>query len=299
MTIPTSTSRRRFLAHSGLTLGSLAMASTASAKEPLFKISLAQWTINPELKSGKVDNLDFAQVAHDHGIHAIEYVNQFFMDKAKDQAYLGEMKKRAADLGVKSLIIMCDREGNIGDPDEKKRSQTVDNHRKWIDAAKILGCHSIRVNAGSSGTWEEQVKLASDGLSRLTAIGADQGINVIVENHGGLSSNADWLAEVITKVDNERCGTLPDFGNFRIKDGESYDSYRGIEKLMPWAKGVSVKDTVWDDEGKQSQLDYERMLKIVLDAGFRGYCGIEHGGFAGLNQSRERLEQAREKLAAG
>lgn len=299
MTIPTSTSRRRFLAHSGLTLGSLAMASTASAKEPLFKISLAQWTINPELKSGKVDNLDFAQVAHDHGIHAIEYVNQFFMDKAKDQAYLGEMKKRAADLGVKSLIIMCDREGNIGDPDEKKRNQTVDNHRKWIDAAKILGCHSIRVNAGSSGTWEEQVKLASDGLSRLTANGAEQGINVIVENHGGLSSNADWLAEVITKVDHDRCGTLPDFGNFRIKDGESYDSYRGIEKLMPWAKGVSVKDTVWDDKGNQSQLDYERMLKIVLDAGFRGYCGIEHGGFAGLNQSRERLEQAREKLAAG
>jgi sugar phosphate isomerase/epimerase len=238
-------------------------------------------------------------VAHDHGIHAIEYVNQFFMDKAKDKAYLDEMKKRAADLDVKSLIIMCDREGNIGDPDEKKRDQTVDNHRKWIDAAKTLGCHSIRVNAGSSGSWEEQVKLASDGLAKLTAFGAEQDINVIVENHGGLSSNADWLAEVITKVDHERCGTLPDFGNFRIKDDESYDSYRGIEKLMPWAKGVSVKDTVWDDKGNQSQLDYERMLKIVLDAGFRGYCGIEHGGFAGLNQSRERLEQAREKLAAG
>jgi sugar phosphate isomerase/epimerase len=299
MTHPNSSSRRRFLAQSGLTLGSLAMASSASAKEPLFKISLAQWTINPELKSGKIDNLDFARVAHDHGIHAIEYVNQFFMDKAKDKAYLDEMKKRAADLDVKSLIIMCDREGNIGDPDEKKRDQTVDNHRKWIDAAKTLGCHSIRVNAGSSGSWEEQVKLASDGLAKLTAFGAEQDINVIVENHGGLSSNADWLAEVITKVDHERCGTLPDFGNFRIKDDESYDSYRGIEKLMPWAKGVSVKDTVWDDKGNQSQLDYERMLKIVLDAGFRGYCGIEHGGFAGLNQSRERLEQAREKLAAG
>lgn len=299
MTHSNSSSRRRFLAQSGLTLGSLAMASSASAKEPLFKISLAQWTINPELKSGKIDNLDFARVAHNHGIHAIEYVNQFFMDKAKDRAYLGEMKKRAADLDVKSLIIMCDREGNIGDPDEKKRDKTVDNHRKWIDAAKTLGCHSIRVNAGSSGSWEEQVKLASDGLAKLTAFGAEQDINVIVENHGGLSSNADWLAEVITKVDHERCGTLPDFGNFRIKDDESYDSYRGIEKLMPWAKGVSVKDTVWDDKGKQSQLDYERMLKIVLDAGFRGYCGIEHGGFAGLNQSRERLEQAREKLAAG
>ncbi|MCG8599933.1 MAG: sugar phosphate isomerase/epimerase [Verrucomicrobiales bacterium] len=292
-----SSSRRDFLAQSGLALGSLAMANTASANEPRFKISLAQWTINPELKSGKVDNLDFAKVAHEHGIHAIEYVNQFFMDKANDTTYLGEMKKRAADLGVKSLIIMCDREGNIGDPDEKKRNQTVENHRKWLDAAKFLGCHSIRVNAGSSGTWEEQVKLASDGLAKLTAFGAELGLNVIVENHGGLSSNADWLAEVITKVDHDRCGTLPDFGNFRIKDGESYDSYEGIKKLMPWAKGVSVKDRVWDGNANQSDLDYDRMLKIVLDTGFRGYCGIEHGGFAGLNESREKLEQARERLA--
>jgi sugar phosphate isomerase/epimerase len=292
-----TTSRRTFLAQSGIALGSLAMAKTASAKEPLFKISLAQWTINSELKSGKVDNLDFAKVAHDHGIHAIEYVNQFFMDKAKDTAYLGEMTKRAADLGVKSLIIMCDREGNIGDPDEKRRNQTVENHRKWLDAAKALGCHSIRVNAGSAGSWEEQVKLASDGLAKLTAFGAEQGLSVIVENHGGLSSNADWLAEVITKVDHDRCGTLPDFGNFRIKEGESYDSYEGIKKLMPWAKGVSVKDTVWDSSSNQSALDYDRMLKIVLDADFRGYCGIEHGGFAGLNASREKLEQARERLA--
>jgi len=300
MTQP-SIDRRKFLTQSGLAAAGLSMTHRLSAqdsKEPLFKISLAQWTINPELKSGKIDNLDFAKVAHDHGIHGIEYVNQFFMDKAKDEAYLGEMKKRAADLGVTSLIIMCDREGNIGDPDETKRNQTVDNHRKWIDAAKFLGCHSIRVNAGSSGTYEEQGKLATDGLSKLTAIGAEHDINVIVENHGGLSSNGDWLAEVITAVDYERCGTLPDFGNFLISEKESYDSYKGIEKLMPWAKGVSVKDRVWDDKGNQSDLDYERMLKIVLDAGFRGYCGIEHGGYEGLNRSRERLELARKKLTA-
>lgn len=294
------TSRRRFLTQSGLALGAAAIPSSVrSADEPLFKISLAQWTINPELKSGKVDNLDFAKVAHDHGIFAIEYVNQFFMDKAGDEGYLAEMKKRADDHGVKSLMIMCDREGNIGDPDEAKRNQTVENHHKWIDAAKFLGCHSIRVNAGSSGTWEEQVNLAADGLAKLTEYGAAQEMNVIVENHGGLSSNGDWLAEVITKVDHERCGTLPDFGNFRIKDGESYDSYEGIRKLMPWAKGVSVKDRVWDGESNQSDLDYDRMLKIVLDSGFSGYCGIEHGGYAGLNQSREKLEQSRERLATG
>lgn len=285
-------SRRQFLTQNGLAAGALATGAAWAKDEAPLKISLAQWTINRELRSGKIDNLDFAKVAAEHGIHAVEYVNQFFMDKAKDAKYLGEMKKRAADQGVKSLLIMCDREGNIGDPDSAKRKQTVDNHRKWLDAAKFLGCHSIRVNAGSSGTWDEQVKLAADGLSRLTAIGAKLGLNVIVENHGGLSSNADWLVEVIKKVDHERCGTLPDFGNFRIKPGESYDSYRGMQKLLPFAKGVSVKDRVWDDKGKQSALDYDRMLKLVHASGFRGYCGIEFGGYANLTASRKKLEAA-------
>jgi len=292
--------RRRFLSTTCLAAavpGINRIAAAQNGKKLLFEVSLAQWTINRELKSGQIDNLDFAKVAHDHGIFAIEYVNQFFMDKAKDEPYLAAMKKRAGDLGVTSLIIMCDQEGNIGDPDETKRQQTVDNHRKWIDAAKFLGCHSIRVNAASSGTWEEQVKRAADGLAKLTEFGAEQDINVIVENHGGLSSNAEWLVEVIKAVDHPRCGTLPDFGNFRIKDGETYDSYRGIEKLMPWAKGVSVKDKVWDDKGHQFPLDFDRMLRIVLDAGFSGYCGIEFGGYANLNHSRQMLERARERLS--
>lgn len=294
-----ATTRRRFLIQSSLAAVALSGRRVVAAKaEARLQISLAQWTLNKDLRDGSIDNLDFAKVAHEHGINAIEYVNQFFMDKAKDTAYLQQMKQRAADLGVKSLLIMCDREGNIGDPDATQRSKTVDNHRKWIDAAKFLGCHSIRVNAASSGTWDEQVALAADGLARLTEFGAEQDINVIVENHGGLSSNADWLAEVIKRVDHERCGTLPDFGNFRIKDDESYDSYRGIQKLMPWAKGVSVKDVVWDDKSNQSPLDFERMLRIVLDAGFTGYCGIEFGGYDGLTQSRERLERAIANVSA-
>lgn len=289
-------SRRQFLTQTGLAAGALTSGAAWAKDVAPLQISLAQWTINRELRSGKIDNLDFAKVAAEHGIHAVEYVNQFFMDKAKDANYLGEMKKRAADQGVKSLLIMCDREGNIGDPDSAKRKQTVDNHRKWLDAAKFLGCHSVRVNAGSSGTWDEQVKLAADGLSRLTAIGAKMGLNVIVENHGGLSSNADWLVEVIKKVDHKRCGTLPDFGNFRIKPGESYDSYRGMQKLLPFAKGVSVKDRVWDDKGKQFELDYDRMLKLVHASGFRGYCGIEFGGYANLTASRKKLQTAISKL---
>ncbi len=300
MLISSDTNRRQFLIKSSIAAAAAALGKPATAqneKKASFRISLAQWTINKELKSGKIDNLDFAKVAHDHGIFAVEYVNQFFMKKANDENYLAQMKQRADDHGVKSLLIMCDREGKIGDPNTAKRNQTVDNHRKWIDAAKFLGCHSIRVNAGSAGTWEEQVKLASDGLSQLTAIGAEHDINVIVENHGGLSSNADWLSEVITAVNHDRCGTLPDFGNFKINEKESYDSYKGIAKLMRWAKGVSVKDVVWSDDSVQSPLDYDRMLKIVVEAGFNGYCGIEHGGFEGLNKSREALEAARERLS--
>ena len=290
--------RRKFLYQSSISTFALLanQLTTAAKKESRFKISLAQWTINKEIRDGQIDNLDFAKVARDHGIEAIEYVNQFFMDKALDNCYLGEMKKRANDLGVKSLLIMCDSEGNIGDPDNAKRTQTVENHKKWLHAAKYLGCHSIRVNAGSEGTWEEQVKLAADGLSRLTELGAQMELNVIVENHGGLSSNADWLVEVIQKVDHPRCGTLPDFGNFRIKQGESYDSYKGIQKLMPFAKGVSVKDRVWDDKHNNLPLDYDKMLKIVSESDFSGYCGIEFGGYAGLATSRKTLQEAIDRL---
>ena len=301
-TYDSTANRRQFFVQTGLAAASIATSARLikadTTTKPLFQISLAQWTINRELRSGKIDNLDFAKVAHDHGIFAVEYVNQFFMDKAQDRAYLRAMKKRSSDLGVTNVLIMCDREGNIGDPDDKARAKTVDNHRKWIDAAKFLGCHSIRVNAGSAGTWDEQVKLAADGLSRLTEIGAEQDINVIVENHGGLSSNADWLAQVITEVNHPRCGTLPDTGNFQIRKGETYDSYRGVKKLMAWAKGVSIKDKVWDGQGNQSEMDFPRMLKIVLDAGYRGYCGIEYGGYAGLNEARGRLERVREELSA-
>ena len=296
---PAPVTRRRFVAQLGLasTSAFLSRVQAEEGRSPWFQVSLAEWTLNRELRSGKIDHLDFAKVAHDHGIHAIEYVNQFFMDKAKNQAYLKEMNQRAGDLGVKQLLIMCDREGNIGDPDAGRREKTVDGHRKWLDAAKILGCHSIRVNAGSRGSWAEQVHLAADGLSRLTEFGATMNLNVIVENHGGLSSNADWLSEVIKQVGHPRCGTLPDTGNFRVNAEQTYDSYRGVRKLMKWAKGVSIKDRVWDDQGGSAPMDFEKMLKIVHESGFRGFCGIEYGGYEGLNRAREALEGARDAVA--
>lgn len=274
----------------------------AGREKKLFEISLAEWSLHKTIFAKKLDHLDFAKAARrDYGIHAVEYVNQFFKDKAKDKKYLKEMKKRAADEGVKSLLIMIDREGRLGDPDTEKRQTAVENHYKWIDAAKFLGCHSIRVNAASAGTYEEQMKLAADGLANLTRYGAENDMNVIVENHGGLSSNGAWLAGVMKKVNHPRCGTLPDFGNFRIKKGEWYDYYKGVRELMPFARAVSAKSGEFDSSGNDKRIDYSRMMKIVLDAGYRGYVGIEYEGSTlsepdGIRATKALLVRVRKEL---
>lgn len=248
-----------------------------SGEKRPFKISLAQWSWHKRLfgrAEPKMDNLDFAAEAKALGIKAVEYVNQFFKDKATDEKYLAEMKKRAKDNSVKSLLIMCDGEGNLGDPDSKRRTRAVENHHKWVDAAKFLGCHSIRVNASSNGSYEEQIKLAADGLRRLSEYADDLKLNVIVENHGGLSSNGKWLTSVIKEVDLPNCGTLPDFGNFPPKT----DNYEAVEMLMPFAKAVSAKSYDFDENGDETKIDYYRMMRIVLDAGYRGFVGIEYEG---------------------
>jgi sugar phosphate isomerase/epimerase len=276
-----------------------AVAEEKSKAEPLFKISLAEWSLNKTLFGKKLDNLDFAKTAkEDYGIDAIEFVNQFFKDKAKDEKYLAELKKRAGDLGVKMLLIMCDGEGALGDKDEAKRTKAVENHYKWVDAAKFLGCHSIRVNAQSTNDYEEAKKLAADGLRRLSEFAAKQQLNVIVENHGGLSSNGKWLSETIKSVGLQNCGTLPDFGNF-----DKYDRYQGVAETMPFAKAVSAKSKNFDSEGNETETDYFKMMKIVLDAGYHGYCGIEYEGNKlsepeGIKATKKLLERVREKLAA-
>jgi len=298
-------SRRNFLATSA-GLAATAMASPAfsvSAADPKYRISIAQWSLHKELFAGKMDHLDFAvRAKQEFGIEAVEYVNQFFKDKARDTAYLAEMNKRAADNGVTQLLIMIDGEGRLGDPDDAKRKEAVENHYRWVEAAKDLGCHSIRVNAGSRGTYDEQISLAADGLRSLTEFGAEHDINVIVENHGGLSSNGAWLSSVMKKVDHPRCGTLPDFGNFRIKGNEWYDFYQGVEELMPFAKAVSAKSYDFDEEGNETKIDYHRMMKIVLAAGYSGYVGIEYEGKKlsepeGIKATKSLLERVRDDLA--
>ncbi len=301
-------SRREFLKQTAQLLAAassvpLAAGSVfAKGKEPLFQISLAQWSFHQTLFGGKMNHLDFTRVAkRDYGIEGVEYVNQFFKDKARDQSYLAEMKKIADGEGVKSVLIMCDSEGYLGDPDEKKRTEAVENHYKWVEAAKFLGCHSIRVNARSSGSYDEQMKLAADGLHRLSEFGAAHDMNVIVENHGGLSSNGAWLAATIKMANHPRCGTLPDFGNFNLGDGKTYDRYKGVEEMMPYAKGVSAKSNDFDEKGNEIHTDYRRMLKLVLAAGYRGFIGIEYEGKKlseadGVRATKKLLETIRTEM---
>lgn len=277
------TNRRTFIrttaaAAAGTMLASPVLASVAGNSR--YKISLAEWSFHKALFANEMSNLDFARVARELGLEGLEYVNQFFKDKAKDEKYLAEMKKIAKEEGVKNVLIMCDGEGMMGHPDKAERMKTVDNHKKWVDAAAFLGCHSIRVNAGSRGTYEEQQKLAADGLRMLCEYGDTEKINILVENHGGLSSNGEWLSGVMKMVDHKRVGTLPDFGNFTIdrQTGETYDRYKGVELLMPYAKGVSAKTNVFDADGNEANMDYYRLMEIVDDAGYKGFVGIEYEG---------------------
>jgi sugar phosphate isomerase/epimerase len=288
----------------GLSLLDKSAWANTGAK-PFFEISLAQWSLNKALFSKKLDNLDFPATAKkDFGISVVEYVNQFFKDKATDTAYLNELLKRCNDNGVKNHLIMCDGEGDMGSTNDTERTKAVENHYKWVDAAKHLGCITIRVNAAGSGSREDVAKAAVDGLSRLGEYAEKAGINVIVENHGGYSSDGEWLSGVMKKIDRKNVGTLPDFGNFCIRHEEnnwnkcleSYDRYKGTKELMPFAKGVSAKTHEFDEKGNCVETDYYRIMKIVKDAGFKGYVGIEYEGSKiseeeGIRKTKALLEK--------
>jgi L-ribulose-5-phosphate 3-epimerase len=303
-----NTSRRNFLRTTvAITAGSVfvspALAGMATSKTP-FKISLAEWSLHKTLFAGEMTNLDFPRVTRELGITGVEYVNQFFKDKAKDNTYLGELKKICKNEGVESVLIMCDGEGMVGHPEKEERLKTLENHKKWIDAAKFLGCHSIRVNAGSQGSFEEQQKLAADGLRMLCEYGEKQKINILVENHGGWSSHGEWLAGVMELTDHKMVGTLPDFGNFIInrQTGEEFDRYKGTELLMPYAKGVSAKSHAFDNQGDETKSNFYKLMKIVKDSGYKGWVGVEYEGSElpekeGIIATRKLLEKVFAQMA--
>lgn len=296
--------RRDFIRTTSLAAAALMWPRTGRA--PRFEISLAEWSLHRTLQRRELDHLDFPVVARKtYGLAAVELVNTFFKERARDNTYLAEYLRRANGEGVRTLLIMCDGEGNLGDPDAARRATAVTNHHRWVEAAVRLGCHSIRVNAASSGSREEQQKLAADGLRTLTEYGATHGINVIVENHGGYSSDGTWLAGVMRLVDHPRCGTLPDFGNFCLAYNTTggcdawYDRYQGVTELMPFAKAVSAKSHDFTDAGIETGTDYTRMMGIVLGAGYKGFVGIEYEGnrlpeHEGIIRTRDLLRRFQE-----
>lgn len=257
-----------------------------------FKLSLAQWSLHKTLGFGdnvaKMDHLDFAAKARELGFDGVEYVTHFFKDKAEDEKYLLEMKNRATDNEVESLLIMVDGEGDLAISNDDERTKSIENHYKWAEAAHFLGCHSIRVNVFGNGTPKQMAENAKDSLSRLSEYAAKENINVLVENHGGMSSNADWMMNVMREVNMSNCAMLPDFGNFCLarENGErwgakcikEYDMYKGVEMFMPLAKAVSAKSYNFDENGNDTKIDYKRMLKIVKDAGYTGFIGVEYEG---------------------
>ena len=296
-------SRRQLLASAAAASAAAPALATRAGAEDWFQISLAQWSLHRTLRSGELDNLDFAKITRERfGLTGVEYVNSFFRDKVGDFDYLGEMKRRAADQGVQSLLIMIDGEGQLAHQDDAQRRRAIENHFKWLAAAAFLGCHSIRVNAAGGGDPAEAQKRAADSLVRLAEVAKPYGLNVIVENHGGTSSNGEWLSGVMRTANHDRVGTLPDFGNFHMGGGQWYDRYKGMEELMPFAKAVSAKSHDFDDEGNEKNTDYRRVMTTVKNAGYRGFVGIEYegGGLSeveGILATKRLLERVRGELA--
>jgi len=309
-------SRRWFVKQSALGAGTLLihpMLKARALKQIGFEISLAEWSYHRSIETGKVDHLDFAMKArNEFGISAVEYVNGLFgskkrnfKDAGKSRKYLGEMLKRSNDAGVVNHLIMVDEEGDLAGLKEKERIKSVDDHRKWLDAAKFLGCRTVRVNLHGEGDPEEKKKASVDSLGRLGDIAGTMELNVVVENHGSDSSKGFWLASIMKAVNKTNVGTLPDFGNFCIthpwgttQDGcdDAYDRYKGVEEMLPFAKGVSAKSYDFDANGEQPLIDYKRMLDIVKGSGFKGYIGIEFEGNTqpeeeGIRKTKDLIEK--------
>jgi sugar phosphate isomerase/epimerase len=264
-------------------------------KKSQIKISLAEWSIHRAIRAGKIDHLDFPLIAkRDYGISAVEYVNGLFggtkmdfKEAAKNKDYLAELLKRSKDAGVFNHLLMVDDEGPLALPDDKIRLASVDDHKKWIEAAKFLGCLTVRVNLHGDGTSDAKKTASIDSLGRLGDFAKTMNINIVTENHGHESSNGAWVADVMKQVNRSNVGTLPDFGNFCLSEDwgttqgdckDYYDRYKGVQEMLPFAKGVSAKTYDFDSNGEQPKMDYKRLIDIVKASGFSGYIGVEFEG---------------------
>ena len=268
-----------------------------------FKISLSQRSLGKEYAAARLDPLDFPRVAGGFGVDAVEYVSTFYAAKLKNKRDLAELKRRAAGEGIWSKLIMVEDAAALGAPDAKGRRRAVDEHKKWVEAAAFLGCHAVSVRAASRGSEDDQVKWLSDGVRSLCKFSEPFGIDILLENHDGFSANGTWLGEVLSAVGHPRCGSRPDFGNFKLDDGRQYDRYQGVRELMPFARAVSAKAYDFNERGEETSINYAQMLKIVLDAGYHGHVAIEYDGKrlseqSGILRTQQLLEGVRTRLAA-
>ena len=270
-------------------------------------ISLAQWSLHRALEKKEIDPEDFAGITRDrYQIEAVEYVNAFYEKHGNDQKFWNRMNNRAMEAGVKNLLIMVDHEGDLGDPQESKRKKAVENHYKWVDAARIMNCHSIRVNAFGTGDRQTLKNALTDGLGLLASYGRQQGIHILIENHGLHTSDARFITDIIREVANPYLGTLPDFGNWCLNTEwgstqggrckEVFDPYLGLELMLPFAKGISAKSYDFDPQGSETSLDYSRLLNMVKSSEFKGFIGIEYEGNAlsedeGIKATKKLIEK--------
>jgi sugar phosphate isomerase/epimerase len=298
------TTRRTFLKKTLIGAGAIVLAPAMEmkpVKSSRFEISLAEWSLHRSIRAGKMDHLDFPLIAKNtYGISAVEYVNGLFggtkmdfKEAAKNSAYLTELLKRSKDAGVFNHLLMVDDEGSLAIPDDIERLKAVDDHKKWIEAAKFLGCITVRVNLHGDGAPDAKKAASIDSLSRLGDFAKTMQINIVSENHGHESSNGAWVADIMRQVNRPNVGTLPDFGNWCLSDdwgntqGECkdyYDRYKGVKEVLPFAKGVSAKTYDFDANGEQPKMDYKRLMGLVKDSDFKGYIGIE---FEGYNQTED------------
>ena len=260
-------------------------------QEQFFKLSLAQWSLHRTFNENGTDPFKFAEIAKEAGFEGLEYVNHIYarqIDQLGFDKVIDSLKTLSQKNGMRNVLIMVDGEGDLADPDEEVRNAAVENHKKWVNAAQELGCHSIRVNTFGTNDPELWIPAVVDGLKKLSNYAATKNINVLAENHGWLSSDVPVLMEAIKKVDMENCGTLPDFGNWCVerKNQERWgeclkeypDKYEGIKTMLTEAKAVSAKAYDFDEQGYETTLDYPRIVKLVKESGYTGYIGVEYEG---------------------
>lgn len=300
--------RRKFIQNSlALGLGATALGTLSAntlgkhflennlSTSPFFKLSLAQWSLHNAIQKGDLNPYDFAAKAKELGFEGIEYVNQLYKDvtEAKDKnsalkQFIAQSNAQAKVHGVENILIMIDGEGDLAVPSVSKRNKAIENHKTWVEVAAAMGCHSIRINLFGERDEQAWKAQSAESMQKLGEFAAPYKVNIIVENHGYLSSNAALVMEMLDEVNQSNCGTLPDFGNFCLerKDGErwgancvkEYDRYKGVEELMPRAFAVSAKSHDFDAQGNETNTDYLRMLKLVKSAGYNGFIGVEYEG---------------------